>query len=362
MDASHSILIVEDNVIVAQDIKTRVQKMGYQVTDCVTRGESAIDSVDKNPPNLILMDIKLKGQMSGIEASAIIRSRHDIPIIYLTAYADEETLDHAKLTEPFGYIIKPFDDKDLRSALTISLYKYQMEQKLKESEERFKQLFEYAPLPYQSLDETGTIIEVNHTWLEILGYRRKDVIGKPFVDFLHPDWIRHFKENFSRFKSIGEVIEVEFEMKKKDGTYISTRFDGKIRRNQAGEFIQTHCVFKDVSKEKELQKTIEAQEIALRQNQKLEAIGNLAGGIAHDFNNILSSVIGYTELSLEDVQQGTDLHDNLVEVLNAGERAKTLVKQILTFSRKGEQEKKPIQLNPLVSDAVQMLRSTIPSN
>lgn len=493
MNDKPGILIVEDNAIVAEDIKARIKKMGYQVTDCVARGELAIESVDKNSPDIILMDIKLKGRMTGIEAASAIHTGHDIPVIYLTSYADEETLSRAKLTGPFGYIVKPFDDKDLYSIIEITLYKHQMERKLKESElllrttltsigdgvittdmagcitfmnpvaesltgwscseafgkplnvvfniinefskkpmenpvakvvetgqiiglanhtllitrdgrelpikdsgspivlngtqmlgvvlvfqddsesraaekklrdseDRFKKLFEYAPLPYQSLDEQGNIIEVNQTWLDILGYQKNDVIGKSFADFLNPEWEDHFKENFPKFKALGEVLGVEFEMKKKDGTYIPTRFDGRIRRGQAGNFIQTHCVFRNLSEEKKLQKKIAEQEIALRQNQKLEAIGTLAGGIAHDFNNILSAVIGYTELSLDDIQKGTPLYENLTEVLNAGMRAKNLVKQILTFSRKGEEEKKPVQIDTLVRDALKMLRSTIPSN
>jgi nitrogen-specific signal transduction histidine kinase/ActR/RegA family two-component response regulator len=114
-------------------------------------------------------------------------------------------------------------------------------------------------------------------------------------------------------------------------------------------------VFQDDSKARKA-------EAALRQSQKLEAIGNLAGGIAHDFNNILTSIMGFTELSLQDLQHETELHDNLTEVLTAGKRAKSLVKQILTFSRKGEQEKHNIQMNSILVENMKMLRSTIPSN
>ena len=100
----------------------------------------------------------------------------------------------------------------------------------------------------------------------------------------------------------------------------------------------------------------------LQQSQRLEAVGTLAGGIAHDFNNILSSIIGFTELSLEDVQQGTLLHDNLSEVLMAGNRAKDLVKQIMTFSQKSEPERRPVEINSLIKETIKMLRATIPTN
>ena len=107
---------------------------------------------------------------------------------------------------------------------------------------------------------------------------------------------------------------------------------------------------------------IRKMEAQLQQSQKLEAIGTLSGGIAHDFNNILSSIIGFTELSLDEVEHGTTLQNNLTEVLKAGNRARDLIKQIMTFSRKGEQERKPVQINPLIIETVRMLRSAIPTN
>ncbi|HKJ99663.1 MAG TPA: PAS domain-containing protein, partial [Desulfotignum sp.] len=111
----------------------------------------------------------------------------------------------------------------------------------------FKLLYEKAPLGYQSLDENGHFIVVNQTWLDTLGYNREEVIGKSFADFLHPDWRGHFKENFPRFKSIGEVLGVEFEMVKKNGDRILVSFTGKISRDKKGDFQQTHCIFHDIT-------------------------------------------------------------------------------------------------------------------
>lgn len=138
MNGRSKILIVEDNSIVAANIKVRVEQMGYKVTDCVTRGQSAIDSAMGETPNLILMDTKLKGEMSGIEASASIRASRDIPIIFLTSYTDDITLECAKLMDHFGYIVKPFEDQELRTVIEISVHKHQAELRLKESEQWFK--------------------------------------------------------------------------------------------------------------------------------------------------------------------------------------------------------------------------------
>jgi two-component system, response regulator PdtaR len=136
------IMLVEDEVIVAADVRHRLEGMGYQVTGIVDKGEDAIEKAGETRPNLVLMDIVLKGEMDGIEAAQKIRELYDIPIIYLTAYSDEKTLERAKITEPFGYVLKPFEDREIQSAIEMAIYKHAMEQKLKESEEKYRKLVE----------------------------------------------------------------------------------------------------------------------------------------------------------------------------------------------------------------------------
>ncbi len=122
-----------------------------------------------------------------------------------------------------------------------------IEKALQESEARFRLLYERAPLPYQSLDEAGHFIAVNQSWLDVMGYSREEVLGKSFGEFLHPDWRDHFKENFPRFKAVGEILGVEFEMIKKEGALILVSFHGKIGKNKYGDFQQTHCIFQDIT-------------------------------------------------------------------------------------------------------------------
>jgi CheY-like chemotaxis protein len=120
------ILVVEDENIVALEIKKRLQKLGYIVPGVASTGEDAIIKVEGILPDLVLMDIMLKGEIDGIQAAGEIRSRFNIPVIYLTAYSDEETLERAKLTEPYGYILKPFEEDDLRTTIEIALYRHQV--------------------------------------------------------------------------------------------------------------------------------------------------------------------------------------------------------------------------------------------
>jgi len=140
------ILVVEDERVVADDIKMSLQRLGYAVCGLAISGEEAIKKAEEARPDLVLMDIVLKGEMDGIEAASAISSRFNIPVVYLTAHADKHMLERAKVTEPFGYILKPFEDKELNSILEIALYKHRMERKLKETQQELIQSEKLAAL------------------------------------------------------------------------------------------------------------------------------------------------------------------------------------------------------------------------
>jgi signal transduction histidine kinase len=126
------ILVVEDEVIVAEDIAGRLKKLGYTVTATVSSGEEALEKVAENQPDLVLMDIVLKGNMDGVTAAEKIQTNTNIPTVFLTAYADDKTLQRAKLTNPFGYIVKPFQQNDLRVAIEIALHRHEIETKMRQ--------------------------------------------------------------------------------------------------------------------------------------------------------------------------------------------------------------------------------------
>lgn len=126
-----TILIVEDESIVAKDIQLSLKKLGYTVVAICSTGADAIQTTDEKKPDLVLMDIMLKGDMSGIETAEHVRRQFNIPVIYLTAYADESTLAKAKVTEPYGYIIKPFKEIDLHTSIEMALYKHEKQTDLK---------------------------------------------------------------------------------------------------------------------------------------------------------------------------------------------------------------------------------------
>jgi CheY-like chemotaxis protein len=125
--ANAKILIVEDASIIAKDIQKILSRLGYAVPAVASSGEEAIQRAAETHPDLVLMDIVLKGDMDGVEAAAQIRDRFHIPVVYLTVYADEDTLQRARITEPFGYILKPFKERELHAAIEMALYKHKTE-------------------------------------------------------------------------------------------------------------------------------------------------------------------------------------------------------------------------------------------
>ena len=135
MGDTKSILVVEDESIVSKDIQMSLKRLGYEICGSGATGEEAIDLAREKVPDLILMDIMLKGKLNGIETAHIIRESIDVPIIYLTAYADESTLSKAKITEPYGYIIKPFQEIDLHTSIEMALYKHGKEKEKKKEVE-----------------------------------------------------------------------------------------------------------------------------------------------------------------------------------------------------------------------------------
>jgi two-component system response regulator LytT len=137
-----NILVVEVESIVAKDIQVCLRKLGYNVIGICSTGESAVEKALDERPDLIMMDIMLKGEMSGIQAAAAIRKDHDIPVIFLTAYTDRDTVDKAKETEPYGYIIKPFKEIDIQTAIEIALYKHSKEKVVKQERDFYYSLVE----------------------------------------------------------------------------------------------------------------------------------------------------------------------------------------------------------------------------
>lgn len=192
--ADTEIMIVEDEGIVAKDLQFRLITLGYNVTALASHGHEAVDKAGAARPNLVLMDIRLANGMDGIEAAEQIRKRYDIPVVFLTAYADESTLERAKITEPFGYILKPFEERELQSTIEIALYRHKAEQALRESERRYRQLVDNSQGLIMTHEMDGTLRSINPAAAHMLGYEPRELIGKSLRDYVAPDVRGQFDE------------------------------------------------------------------------------------------------------------------------------------------------------------------------
>ncbi|MGD2245734.1 MAG: PAS domain S-box protein [Candidatus Aminicenantes bacterium] len=223
------ILIVEDERIVAEDIKMKLELSGYSVAGIVSSGKEAIKKSEKLGPDLVLMDIVLEGKMNGIKAAGVILSRFNIPVVYLTAYSDKKTLARAKVTEPFGFIIKPFEAQEIFTAIEMALYRHTLRNMLKESEERYSALFERSLSYVYVHDFKGQFIDANPAALKALGYTRKEMVALNFAFLLDRSQLP------KAFKSLQEIIRTghqkkpdEYKLKKKDGRFIWVETEGSL--------------------------------------------------------------------------------------------------------------------------------------
>ncbi len=176
--AMEQIMVVEDERIVAEHIRRSLQNMGYSVPAIASSAGTAIKEAQEKRPDLILMDIVLEGEMDGIETALQIRSRFNIPVVYLTAYSDDKMMERAKITEPFGYVIKPFNDRELHVIIEIALYKHKMEMELKEREQWLAATVKNLGEAVIATDKKGIIKTINPFAEALTGWKKEDALGK----------------------------------------------------------------------------------------------------------------------------------------------------------------------------------------
>lgn len=186
MSSAIKILIVEDEVITGRVILEELTMLGYVVTDTVTSSEEAIASVSQNTPDLVLMDIILRGsEQDGIAIATILRQEFQIPVIYITAHTDEATLERAKISEPFGYLVKPFDEKDLRVVIEIAMYKHRMERQLAEREDFLSTILQSTSDAVIATDNMATITYMNPAAENLTGWSGVEALGRDVTEVMH---------------------------------------------------------------------------------------------------------------------------------------------------------------------------------
>jgi formate hydrogenlyase transcriptional activator len=258
------IQIVEDEAIIAMELESQLHSLGYEVTSIVDTGEKAIEKAEKDKPDLILMDIRIKGEMDGIDTAEEIRNRFDIPVIFSTAFADEERLDRAKLTRPFGYLLKPIKEKELSVSIKIALFaitvekqRKQTEKILQENENKYRELFEgmsSGVAVYKAVNngEDFIFVDLNKAGEQIDQVKKGAIIGKSICQ-VFPGVIRFglfeiFKKVWASGKSEKHPISLykDNRIKRWRENYVYRLPDGKIV-----------AIYDDITKRKQAEEALE---------------------------------------------------------------------------------------------------------
>jgi len=337
------IAICEDEYIVALDIQAFLKKNGYEVSGIFASAEELLASMDTNKPDLVLMDIYLQGVMDGIEAASILYERWDIPVILLTAYNDNEMIERAKLTQPYAYILKPYDPCELRTALSIGLFRAAMERRLRTSEQRYRGLFEDGIAAAFLVGIDGTIIESNRSFKTLAP--GAGTVGDFFADDDDAGGLLNAIRYGTPFR------QREVRVRHGDGHDAWALFNAVPIRLSDGTAVY-QCQAVDVTERRTLlDQVVHAQ--------KLSTIGRFAGGVAHDFNNVLTAVLGYVRLLRSDFEDEGRSIDELDGIEQAARRAAALSRQILVFSRRDDVDPTLFRLSGLLLGLEKMLKRII---
>ncbi len=348
--AKTQILIVEDEGIVAKDLHNTLITLGYGVSSSASSGEEAIKKAAETNADVVLMDIVLEGDMDGVETAAQIRARFDIPVIYLTAYADDKTLQRAKITEPYGYILKPFQERELHTTIEIALYKHMMERMLKESEQWLATTLKSIGDAVIATDSQGFVIFMNPVAEALTGWKQENAAGRPLKEvfnIVNEETGREVEDPATRVLREGVVVGLANHtvLIAKDGKRYPIDDSGAPILDKSGNVIGVVLVFRDITERQRMEEE-------LQKAQKLESLGILAGGIAHDFNNVLTGILGNIMLAKAHTKPEHKVYERLTEAEKACLRAKDLSQQLLTFSRGGAPIKKIASVRELLRDAV----------
>lgn len=317
MDNSVRILYLEDDPADAELVQATLDAAGMACQ--VTRVETCEEfrrALAEGGYDIVLADYTLPAY-DGM--SALQRARElspVVPFIFVSGTMGENAAIEALTGGATDYVLKhrlsrlaPAVKRALREAEN-SRERQRAEQALRESEKRFRLLYENAPLAYQSLDADGRFLEVNAAWLRLLGYLREEVIGRSVLECLTPPCQELFRERFPRFKAAGEMHDVEFDMVRKDGTVVIVSVDGLIAYDETREFRETHCILHDVTRRKQMEESLREHEreyqTVLQSAMDGFAVADARGRLL-DVNEAYCRMIGYSrnellQMSIPDLQ------------------------------------------------------------
>ncbi|MBC2694847.1 MAG: response regulator [Desulfobacteraceae bacterium] len=301
--SNSQILIVEDEGIIAKNIQSALNRSGYSVVGIASSGEEAIKKAMEIHPDLVLMDIVLDGAMDGVEAAEYIRDHFDIPVVYLAAYPDDTTLQRAKITEPYGYILKPFQENELYTTIEMAIYKHMMQRKLKESEQWLATTLKSIGDAVIATNANKLITFMNPVAEALTGWKQEEAIGKPLKDvckIINEKTGKQTEDPVAKVLMEGVIVGLANHtvLIAKDGTKRSIGNRGAPIIDDKGKIIGVVLVFRDITDQKNAQGALQKSELKYRelvQNANSIILRMDSQGNVTFFNEFAQQFFGYTE-------------------------------------------------------------------
>ena len=354
MSTKTRIMVVENQNIMAMDMRSRLEALGYEVSDVVPSGEEAVKKARESRPDMVLMDIELKGKMDGIEAAGLIGRRYQIPIIFLAALVSDELLKRAKATGPYGYLVKPVGEKELQSAIEISLYKRDMERRLRKSEKRYRTIADFTYDWEYWIGPRGQLIYVSPSCERITGYVPDEFINDPVLleKIVHADDYSAVVSYINQEQTREKAFSIDFRIITRSGEERWISHKCQPVYDIDGNYLGRRASNRDISKRKKMQEE-------LLKTKKLESLGVLAGGIAHQFNNALNSITGHTALLEIGYPEDEKIMDYAKAMKQSARRMAHLTSQLLAYAGGGKYNAQPVSMSEFIEGSLPLIQHTL---
>ncbi len=347
------ILIVEDEMIIAQDIARISENCGFEILDIVRSGEKSIPRAEELKPDVVLMDIMLGDEMSGLTAAETIYYSLDIPIIFITAYADDKTISKSKIAEPFGYIIKPFDERELKAVIELAIYKHRMQQTLKKSEKKYRRIFDNIQDVYCEIELDGKITEISPSIEMMSDHKRKDLLGKTIQDFFAKQQQATYFLLMNNEK--GSIRDQEIELNNHNGEVVYCSVISQVLIDANDQSKKIVASLHDITAHKLLEKR-------LLRAERLAGVGQLAAGIAHEIRNPLGNINSSIQYCLKKYELPDQIVQYLEIILRNSQNANKIIKELLDFATPRELDLRMGSISAVLKRAIELVEARIKQN